>query len=84
MVKNRRANVGDARDRFDPWVGKIWSRKWQPTLVLFLPGKFHGQRSPAGYSPWGHKELDTTEWPKLLVMTEQEVGGLVGRGNAAR
>ena len=30
---------------FDPWVGKIpWSRKWQPTVV-FLPEKFHGQRS---------------------------------------
>ena len=38
--------------------GKIpWRRKWQPTSVL-LPGKSHGQRS---YSPWGHKELDTTE-----------------------
>ena len=37
--------------RFNPWVGKIpWSRKWQPTPV-FLPGKSHGQRSPAGYSP---------------------------------
>ena len=35
-------------------------RKWQPTPV-FLPGKLHGQKSPAGYSPWGHKELDTTE-----------------------
>ena len=46
---------------FDPWVGKIrWRRKWQPTTV-FLPGKFHGERSLVGYSPWGHKELDTTE-----------------------
>ena len=27
----------------------------------FLPGEFHGQRSLAGYSSWGHKELDTTE-----------------------
>ena len=45
----------------DLWVGKIpWSRKWQPTSV-FLPGKFHGQRSLEGYSPWGHKESDTTE-----------------------
>ena len=26
---------------------------WQPTLVL-LPGKFHGQRSLVGCSPWGH------------------------------
>ena len=28
---------------------------------VFLPGKFHGQRSLVGYSPWGHTELDTTE-----------------------
>ena len=48
------------RCRFDPWVGKILWRKWQPTPVL-LPGKFHGQRSLAGYSPWGRKELDMTE-----------------------
>ena len=26
-----------------------------------LPGKLHGQRSLAGYSPWGCKESDTTE-----------------------
>ena len=31
------------------------SRAWQPTPV-FLPGESHGQRSPAGYGPWGHKE----------------------------
>jgi len=43
------------------WVGKIpWRRKWQPTQVS-LPGKAHGQRSLAGYSPWDHKESDTTE-----------------------
>ena len=46
---------------FDSWVGKIpWRRKWQPNPV-FLPGKSHGQRSLAGYSPWGCKESDTTE-----------------------
>ena len=46
---------------FSPWVEKIpWSRKWPPTPI-FLPGKFHGQKSLVGYSPWGHKELDTTE-----------------------
>ena len=28
---------------------------------VFLPGEFHGQRSLVGYSPWGHRELDTTE-----------------------
>ena len=46
---------------FSPWVGKItWRRKWQP-IPVFLPGKFHGRRSLAGYSPWGCKESDTTE-----------------------
>ena len=37
-----------------------WRRKWQPASV-FLPGKSHGERSLAGYSPWAPKELDTTE-----------------------
>ena len=33
-----------------------WRRKCQPTPV-FLPGESHGQRSLAGYSPWGHKRV---------------------------
>ena len=45
------------RHSLDPWVWKIpWRRKWQPTPVL-LPGKSHGERSMAGYSPWGRKKL---------------------------
>ena len=49
------------RGRFNPWVRKIpWRRKWQPTPV-FLPGKFHEPRRLVGYSPWGHRESDTTE-----------------------
>ena len=45
------------RHGLDPWVGKIPRRRtWQPTLV-FLPGKFHGQRSLVGYQPWGHKRV---------------------------
>ena len=44
----------------DTWVRKIpWEREWQPTPV-FLPGELHRQRSLAGYSPWGCKELDPT------------------------
>ena len=47
--------------RVQSLVRKIpWRREWQSTEV-FLPGKSHGQRTPAGYSPWGCKELDTTE-----------------------
>ena len=37
-----------------------WRRQWQPTPVL-LPGKSHGWKSLVGYSPWGRKQLDTTE-----------------------
>ena len=48
------------RRGFYPWVEKMpWSRKWQPTPV-FLPGKFHGQRSLKGYSLWRCKELNMT------------------------
>ena len=61
-----------------PWVKRVkrpqasWSEGLQtgwPPLPLpshfcsTFHGKFHGQRSLAGYSPWGHKELDTTEHP---------------------
>ena len=28
---------------------------------VFLPGKFHGQKSLVGCSPWGHDELSATE-----------------------
>ena len=61
VVKNPPANARDMRRRFDLWVGKIpWRRTWQPTPV-FLPGESHGQRTLVVYSPWGCKELDTTE-----------------------
>ena len=59
-VKNLPTNMGD-KCGFAPWVRKIpWRRAWQPTPV-FLPGESHWQRSLAGYSPWGCKDLDTTE-----------------------
>ena len=49
------------RHRINPWVRKIpWRRKWEPAPV-FLPEESHGERSLAGYSPWGREELDMTE-----------------------
>ena len=45
------------RRAFSPWVWKTpWRRKWPPSTV-FLPGKSHGQRSLAGWSPWGCKRV---------------------------
>ena len=59
MVKNLPAVQ---ETQVNSWVGKIlWRREQQPTPV-FLPREFGGQRSLAGYSPWDHKETDTTEW----------------------
>ena len=56
LVKNQ-----SRRPRFNPWVRKIPGRReWQSTPV-FLPGESRGQRCLVGYSPWGHKESDTTE-----------------------
>ena len=53
LVKNKPA----MRETWvQPWVGKIpWKMEWLLTPV-FWPGDFHGL-----YSPWGLKELDTTE-----------------------
>ena len=50
VVKRPPANAGD--------LCSIPGSKRSP---VFLPGEFHGQRSLEGYSPWGHKEFDTTE-----------------------
>ena len=55
-------NISWLRCGFDPWVGKVpWRRKWQPAPIS-LPRESHGWRSLADWSPWGCKELDTTEW----------------------
>ena len=65
-VKNPPASAKDVGSV--PGLGRFpWNRKWQPTLV-FLPGKFHGQRSLVGYSSWGHRESDVTQ--RLSTMTD--------------
>ena len=68
VVKNLPANAGDVGDLgFNPCVRKIpWRREWQPTPV-FLPVKPHEQKSLAGYSPWDHKESDTTEQLSTMI-----------------
>ena len=62
VVKNPPVSAADGKDSGSILGSRriAWRRKWQPTPVL-LPGKSHGRRSLVGYSPWGCKELDTTE-----------------------
>ena len=44
--------------------------KEMATRPVFLPGESHRQRSLAGYSPWGHKELDKTEQLSVHAWTQ--------------
>ena len=62
VVKNLPANVGDIRDvsLIPGFGGHPGGGNGNPTPV-FLPGESHGQKSLVGCSPWGCKELDTTE-----------------------
>ena len=59
---NPPVNAGDAGD--SGWIPRLGRSPGEgngnPTPV-FLPEESHGQRSMAGYSPQGHKELDLTE-----------------------
>ena len=45
--------------------------KGMAITLAFLPEGFHGQRSLAGYSPWGCKELNTTERLTLSLLNIQ-------------
>ena len=53
-----------------PGLGRsLGRRKWQP-IPVFLPRESHGQRSLAGYSPRGPKELDMTEQLHFLYIQD--------------
>ena len=67
---------GQCRRRgFHPWVRKnSWRRRRQPTPV-FLPEKPHEQGSLVGYSLWGYKELDMTEWLSMHASSKVGRGG---------
>ena len=56
----------------DPVSIPGWGRspgEWNGLPIpVFLPGKSHGQRSLAGYSPWGHKKSDMTEQLTLYLL----------------
>ena len=53
---------------FHPWVGKTPLEKGMATYSSILAGESHGQRSLASYSPWCHKESDTTDWANTFFI----------------
>ena len=78
------------RLEFHPWVRKIpWKRAWQPTPV-FSPGESLGQRSLAGYSPWGHRVgTNWSDWARthtsgLIYPRKDDPGGETCRGPACK
>ena len=63
VVKNLSANAGDTRATSSiPGSERYPKCRKRQSIPLFLPGKFYGERSLVGYSPWGRKELDTAAW----------------------
>ena len=65
------------------WETWVWFLGWEDPLEegmaptpVFLPGESHGQRSLAGYSPWGHKESDMTEWLSTGVARKTTLGNM--------
>ena len=65
VVKNPPANAG-VRGSIPGW-GRIPGGGTGNPLQLFFTGESHGQRSLAGYSPWGRTEPDTTEQPSMAL-----------------
>ena len=71
-MKNSPPNTGDVK-----YTGSISGSEidlggghGKPTPV-FLPGESHGQRSLAGYSPWGRKESDTAEAYAYMLISKK-------------
>ena len=58
--------------QLETWVQSLdWEdilKQEMAALLIILTGEFHGQRSLAGYSPWDHEELDTTEQTHMYVI----------------
>ena len=59
MLKKSTCNAGDLGSV--PGLGRS-SGEGNSYPFQYSSGESHGQRSVAGYSPWGHTELDTKEW----------------------
>ena len=78
MLKNLPASVGDIRDVGSiPGMGRSPGGGHGNPLPIFLPGESHGQRSLAGYSPWGRKESHRSD---SIVICEMKVRILIFTG----
>ena len=63
--KESACNAGDLGSI--PELGRC-PREGNGSIPVFLPGKFHGQRSLVGYSPWGRKELEAIEDTNTILL----------------
>ena len=49
---------------------QVQSLGWEDPLEKGMAGESHRQRNMAGYSPWGHKQSDMTEWLRYYYHLE--------------
>ena len=76
LKRDKRRKIEILHSVMGPCLIPGLGRKWQPsplqeemaTHSSILPGEPHGRRILVGYSPWGHKELDKTEWLHFLSL----------------
>ena len=70
VVKNLPAKAGDSRDAgLSPGLGRSSGvGNGTPLQRAFLPGKYHGQRNLASYSPWGCKESNVTDHVQTNIL----------------
>ena len=69
VMKNLPATAGDAGDLGQiPRSGRS-SGKGNGNPLQYS----HGQRSLAGYSPWGHKEFDMTEVTQHIILSQEHI-----------
>ena len=79
--KESACNVGDLGST--PGLGRSPGGGHANPLQFSCLENTHGQRSLVGYSPWGHKESDTTEWlssAQFRASWSKELGSSWGSG----
>ena len=67
MVQNPPENTGDAKDTDSTPGSERSPGVGNGNPPVFLPEKFHEQRSLVGYRSWGRKESDTTKQQSICT-----------------
>ena len=74
MINNQPPNAGNAGDvSLIPRLGRSPGEINGNCPPVFLPMKFHVQRSPVGHSPWGHKRVGHGLVQQLYTQPQRKI-----------